>query len=274
MKPNNFLFITHLTPQVKRSAIRQKLIDAMELSLHSQTYQNWRAIHIGETDRVRGKITEINVERIAISEYYSTQEFMDILDWADYIIKLDDDDIILPNTLEAYSHSEWDCIFDDEHVFYDIVTNRFSRQKRDWIPATCLHKKSCAIQPLSGSGNFINSLFYGNHAKDWIQFYKTRRVHRTGMGNPLYVRILSPTSITAQMSGVMDDQISAYCNYLSQFGNWSSVAFLTTSERRFYQEANLMSDETIERYGIGLDRAIRAQSSGKIYRWVRRLFRK
>ncbi len=226
-----FLFITHLSPVAIRSGLRQGLIESMEKSLHAQTYTNWKALWIGEKESNDGKIKEVVLEdKKNLSAVYARQDVMDYINDCDYIVKLDDDDIILPNILELASNHDFDCYFDQYHTFYDISSNTLTQQKRNWIASTCIHKKEHALKNIENdenASNFANSLFYGNHARDWIAFYKDKKIIHSDRNNPIYIRVLSPTSITAgarkfPVTSFADIDMEHYYQYLKQFGAWNN----------------------------------------------------
>ncbi len=227
-----FLFITHLSPLAIRSSLRQGLIESMQKSLYNQSYTNWKALWIGEKEFQDDKIKEINVkDKNTLSEIYLRQDVINYINDCDYIIKLDDDDIILPNTLQIASVLNFDCYCDEYHTFYDISSGALTQQKRPWIASTSIHKKEHALTIQNGTtkaDNFIQSLFYGEHGKDWIDYYKNKNIVFAAKENPVYVRVLSPTSITAgaktfPVKSIDDTDINDYYKYLKQFGVWNQV---------------------------------------------------
>ena len=90
-----YLFITHLTPIVKRSVLRQNMFEVMQQSLLDQSYKNWKALFIGEKEEVSGNIKEVAVlNENDLSEVYLRKDVLDYIKDCDYIVKLDDDDVI------------------------------------------------------------------------------------------------------------------------------------------------------------------------------------
>lgn len=204
----------------------------MQKSLYNQSYTNWKALWIGEKEFEDDHIKEVKVNgKNELSYVYSRKDVLDYINDCDYIVKLDDDDIILPNTLQIASQLDFDCYCDAYHTFYDISSGVLTQQNRPWIASTCIHKKEHALIHQNGekrADNFINSLFYGNHAKDWIAFYKSKKIIYADKKNPVYVRILSPTSITAgaktfPVKSVNDIDMTHYYKYLKEFGVWHNV---------------------------------------------------
>jgi hypothetical protein len=231
MSDKKFLFITHLTPEAKRSSTRAALMELMEHSLKSQSYNHWKAMWVGEAEREDGVIKTVDCSAPgSLSTLYLRDDVKALIAWADYIIKLDDDDIILPHTLEIASRLEFDCYADRFHTFHDLTTGRTTQQMRPWIAATCIHKKEHAITLNRGKGiadNFINSLFYGEHGRDWIAYYSGRKIRYAHPTTPVYVRVLSPTSISSgakvfPVRSLNDVDMKAYEKYVAGFGSWNA----------------------------------------------------
>lgn len=231
MSPKKFLFITHITPKAKRSALREGLLALMDESLKAQTYTEWKALRIGEEERTDGPIQTVDAASAeSLRAVYLRPDVKAMIDWADYMVKLDDDDIILPHTLEIASKLEFDLYADRFHTFHDLTTGRTTQQMRLWIAATCIHKKEHAITLNRGEGvadNFINSLFYGEHGRDWIAYYAKRNIRFAHPATPVYVRVLSPTSISSgakvfPVRSLNDVDMKAYEKYVAGFGSWNA----------------------------------------------------
>jgi hypothetical protein len=230
MSRKKFLFITHLTPKAKRSALREGLLELMDESLKAQTYTEWKALRIGEEERTDGPIQTVDAASAeSLRAVYEQADVKAMIEWADYIVKLDDDDIILPHTLEIASKLEFDLYADRFHTFHDITTGRTTQQLRPWIAATCIHKKEHAITLNHGEGvadNFINSLFYGEHGRDWIAYYAKRNIRFAHPTTPVYVRVLSPSSrssgaVVFPAHSLADVDLQAYAAYVRGFGGWN-----------------------------------------------------
>ncbi|MBL7936263.1 MAG: hypothetical protein JNM51_10710 [Bacteroidia bacterium] len=204
----------------------------MKKSLYNQTYTNWKALWIGEQDLENDKIKEVAVkDKKELSEIYLRDDVLKYISDCDYVVKLDDDDIILPDTLEIASYLSFDMYCDRFHTFYDITSGTVTQQERSWIASTCIHKKEHAFLNRDGkelAHNFIHSLFYGEHGKDWISYYKNKNIVYANPKNPVYVRVLSPTSITAgakkfPVKSIEDIDMKHYYTYLKQFGVWRNI---------------------------------------------------
>jgi len=231
MSPKKFLFITHITPKAKRSALREGLLALMDESLKAQTYTEWKALRIGEEERTDGPIQTVDAASAeSLRAVYLRPDVKAMIDWADYMVKLDDDDIILPHTLEIASKLEFDLYADRFHTFHDLTTGRTTQQMRLWIAATCIHKKEHAITLNRGEGvadNFINSLFYGEHGRDWIAYYAKRNIRFAHPTTPVYMRVLSPSSkssgaVVFPAHSPADVDMQAYELYVRGFGSWNT----------------------------------------------------
>lgn len=231
-----FLFITHITPVAKRSALRQALIENYFKSLNAQAYQNWEVVIVGEKDVDEGKFhyfsLNVNSEEEkfkALKELLASERFCVLANQADYILKLDDDDIISPNVLEKVAKLDVDVYYDAYHTFYDISSGLITQQKRNWMASTTIHKKEHILAAWNGPGaTQVGNLLYTNHADAWHVFYKDKNKMEAPKDEPIYLRILSPTSITSgALSGppksIGEIDMQKYYKYLSSFGNWQSA---------------------------------------------------
>lgn len=208
------------------------MFDVMQQSLHNQTYKNWKALFISERESENDNIKEVDVTgEYNLSNIYLRPDVVAYLNDCDYMVKLDDDDVILPHTLEIASKFNFDCYCDLYHTFYDVSSSLLTQQKRSWIAATCIHKKEHAVMDQKKNDraeNFINSIFYGEHGRDWIAYYKNKNILYANRNTPLYVRVISPTSITAgakkfPIKTIDDIDMEHYYVYLKQFGAWNNL---------------------------------------------------
>ncbi len=230
---NHFLFITHSTPIKKRTLLRNALMKIYSNALLSQTYPHWDVVILGDSIDVEDKRfhffdlpddkTTIHANLLKILE---SQEFNALLNKSQYIIKLDDDDIISPHILEQLKDFNGDLYYDTYHTFIDITSGIITQQKRPWMASTCVHKKQHAWStlPQSLNTNAIN-LLYSDHSKTWHLYYKNKNIFSAPPDHPVYLRILSPTSITAGQL-IQKDKFNfeevkeKYYHYLSSFGEW------------------------------------------------------
>lgn len=142
-----------------------------------------------------------------------------------YLIRLDDDDLINPRVFDLCAAAEFDCAVDSRHWFYDLSSGMLSRQKREWFPNTVIHAFESALTMVEAKGGAAvagkqNFLFACDHSLAWHPFYENRNLKRIESGNPLYIRVLNPGSITATANG--SKRKADYLSYLTTFGHWKA----------------------------------------------------
>ncbi len=233
---NKFLFITHITPKAKRSAFRQALIDIYFKALNNQRYADWKVIVFGEEEKVEGKFHYFQLpdgtreERfVATKKLLSDDAVQSLFSEADYVIKLDDDDIIAPDLLERLKTFDGDLYYDQHHTFIDSSSGTITQQKRDWVASTCVHKTKHILSAWNGQGaSAVGNLLYSDHSKAWHAYYGDKKIVAAEKNHPVYLRVLSPTSITSgALAGppqsVADVSMENYYQYLRSFGNWNKA---------------------------------------------------
>ena len=233
---NKFLFITHLTPSAKRSPFRQELLDIYFSALRNQTYTGWKVILFGEEEKAEGKFNYFiledglpEVKSEAIKKLLARPEIKSLLDESDYIIKLDDDDIISPVLLEQLKDFRGDLYYDRFHTFLDSSSGIITQQERSWVASTCVHRKELILSEWHGAGaSPVGNLLYTDHSKSWHLFYQSKNKFAAPKQSPVYLRVLSPTSITSgALKGppqtVKDVSMEKYYQYISGFGKWNSL---------------------------------------------------
>jgi hypothetical protein len=230
-----YLFITHFTPSAKRSLLRQRLNECYYKSLNSQTWLHWKVLVLGEEEKEEGKFKYVRLcdgtKEEKFAELKQIYNRGDVLEWmrdADYIVKLDDDDLISSRILETASKQDFDCYYDDWHTFYDLTSGQLTQQQRPWIASTCIHKKRHAFAEYKGPGSSsVGNLLYSDHAVAWHDYYSGKKVIRADRHHPVYLRILSPTSITGNSGKaprtITDINFTDYYRYLKKFGYWPGV---------------------------------------------------
>ncbi len=132
-----FVFVIPRTPLKYRSPLRNELWSLSKKALISQTSQNWKAIIVGDTsgDKLPGdKFYTIpgddynKIEKLEMSLKF-------IESWPikpDYLIRLDDDDIISPVILSfiAQLPKKYACYYDSRHACIDLVYLKISFVKK------------------------------------------------------------------------------------------------------------------------------------------------
>jgi hypothetical protein len=221
-----FLFITTLTPKNLLSPLRASLFDLFLEGLGKQSYPGWEALLIGEEEKAEEKIRYLKTDAVVKSDKLKIAfNYIQNLEVKpDFIIRLDDDDLISPNVLERVSLMEFDCYADQYHTFYDLASGKISQQKRNWLANTVIHKYEHAI-----STNTENQLplFMQDHSQAWHVYYENMKVIFSDPSAPVYLRILSPTTITSKMdhqkrSAFENTDMLAYSKYVKKFGNWKN----------------------------------------------------
>ncbi|GAB4139925.1 MAG: hypothetical protein Fur0041_15100 [Bacteroidia bacterium] len=229
---NHFLFITHMTPRLKRSVFRQHLIDLYYKALKAQQYNHWEVIILGdESANADSRFhvfplsdTDTASKHQEIASLLNQKDFAEIIARADYVIKLDDDDLINPLLLKQLVNFKGDVFYDEYHTFVDTSSGTITCQKRPWIASTCVHKKVHAFAEWKNEGaSALQILLYSDHSKAWHRYYEGKDRHSADKQHPVYLRVLSPTSITAGSGSRFDETArEAYYRYLKSFGDWKA----------------------------------------------------
>lgn len=218
-----FVFVVPLTPEKLRSSLRYDLMQVTVNALKAQQYDNWRALLIGEEEREEGQLTYLKSAKSwkndKLDMAYDYIQKMDPK--PDYLIRLDDDDVIHPEQLQIASELDFDVYGDQYHAFYDMISGKTSLQLRPWLPNTVIHKLEHAFTPTDPEGN---PLFMNDHSK-WHEYYRDKNVQHTKKDKPVYLRILSPSTVTANrgkdnVTATLEYDEHAYKKYLKGFGKW------------------------------------------------------
>lgn len=211
----NFIFIIPRTPKAYKTKIRESLWEITQQSLINQTYSSWRALVVCD-DFDEKPVDERFIyissqalkkgEKINDAINYITSNKIDV----DFVIRLDDDDVMMPDSLKKSLNYDFDVYADKYHAFYDLSSGLSSIVKRKWLANTVIHKKSHAFKICDDTGlHIINH----DHSLKWHEYYKSKMIVYSKKTSPVYIRVLNPVSVSA---GESND----YDNYLSFFGNW------------------------------------------------------
>lgn len=231
---NRFLFVTHLTPVGKRSPLRNSLVKLYFQSLLNQDYSNWNAVLFGEPEVEDPRLHYFPLPDVSTTEKHAivlkhlqSERFRKLADEAQYIVKLDDDDMISRTVLSALKTFDGDLYYDAYHTFIDASSGTITQQQRLWVASTCVHRKSCALDVWNGQGaSDVGNLLYSDHSKAWHVYYQNKMKVTASREEPCYLRVLSPTSITAGSAGTSGfnaEQRGNYYSYLEKFGDWRPV---------------------------------------------------
>ena len=215
------LFIVACTPDELMTPLRRKLREEMENQLARIEGGRWRAWFLGERSASSGPI-----EFVACNERTKGDKLRAWLPRAieahnpDYIVRLDDDDLINPAIMDIINdHAEFDCLVDRKHWFFDIVTGQLSNESRDWFANTVVQKTEHAMATIPWVEGDV-PVIAGDHSKEWHRYFADKQVKYTEEKRPLYIRTLSPTSITA--GNANSEDWKAYAQYRNGFGDWSA----------------------------------------------------
>lgn len=220
-----FGFIICLTPSHIRSGPRIALFELCMKALKAQTYPHWEAFLLGEEARQDGNLFYIRTQETSKNE--KIVEFLKILKIQgktfDYLIRLDDDDIISPSYLTSISHlDEYDCFYDQYHTYIDSPYLCLSLKKNNWIANTAAHKFEHAIMPY-GPENI--PLIAQDHSICWHLYYKNKRIFKSSRNEPIYYRVLSPYTITSGVEKERKDiNWTNYLKYRRGYGPWISLS--------------------------------------------------
>ena len=211
----NFIFIIPRTPKAYKTKIRESLWGITQQSLINQTYSSWKALVVCDDfdekpadERFIYIISEAlkKGEKINDAINYIISNKIDV----DFVIRLDDDDVMMPDSLKKSLNYDFDVYGDKYHTFYDLSSGLSSIVKRKWLANTVIHKASHALKISEDTGlHIINH----DHSLKWHRYYKDKKLIYAKMNSPIYIRILSPVSVSAIGS-------NNYINYLSFFGKW------------------------------------------------------
>lgn len=215
-----FVFIIPRTPKQFSTPLRNELFDITLRSLKQQPFKDWEAIVIDDHDREEANIRYVKTDRVTKSEKLQfALEFIDSQQHKPkYLIRLDDDDIISPNILQQVSQLDFDCYTDRFHTCLNLINGKIHHQQCNCFPNTVIHKYECALDIF---GDEQKPLLLNKHTQ-WHKYYENKNVLYAKYSNPVYLRVLSPTTRTAKnpslVYNVSDIDFDSYTDYLTQFG--------------------------------------------------------
>ena len=226
-----FLFIIPLTPPHLLSPLRKDLFSLFISALQRQAYENWEGLLFGEDEKADGKIKYIKTNAVSKEDKFLVAvDYLKSLNHKpDYVVRIDDEDLISPYALKYASQFDFDCYADKYHTFYDITTGKTTQNKREWLPNTIIHKFEHVLEEIRKPGDvLINndnvSLLGLDHDIYWEKYYRDKKILWSDRSNPIYLRILSPTSITSQQENqhkTWNNKAQADFNqYVKGYGPW------------------------------------------------------
>lgn len=228
----DFVFIIPLTPKRLLNPIRQTLFDMMIFALKNQTSTNWTALLMGEDESVDGNLVFLNSE-VSLDPNYVKESRGDVghtdkhhkieialqhiaraKNKPKYLIRLDDDDLISPDVIkfiekEGMNH---DCYADKYQALYNITDAQIALPKLPWMANSIFHKYEHALTRVAPHNR---KLINCSHSDAFHLFYKDRKVYYFPKFSPLYLRILSETSLHIKTADT-----SNYSDHKKKYGFW------------------------------------------------------
>jgi hypothetical protein len=221
-----FLFIVPLTPSNYLTPLRKELFSLFINALKEQTHPYWKALLIGEEEKTDGNIIYKKIVGISkeVKLMYAREFISTLSEKPDFLIRLDDDDLISPTVLAraAATSVEFDCYTDKYHAYFDVVSGKICQALNPWLPNTVIHKFRHAMAEFSEDNI---PLFQLDHSKEWVKYYKGKKIFFEKKTSPVYLRVLSPTAGTSRMHAMRLLTFSAenlleYSNNISVIGKW------------------------------------------------------
>lgn len=211
-----------------RLALRQLCLT----TLLNQTYTNWRALLIGQQhpdDPVTNQFVFLPFEGHKEEKMQKAVEHILACNMpGDYLIRLDDDDIINPRVLAQLKSKTFDLFVEKYQSFVHVESGRIAQKVMYWFPNTCIHKRVHALAAFGAlpPGNYqrysSSPVLIENEHNDFHHYYHHRHhIIYARKKEPLYLRCISASSITALQSG----STLAYLNQYGYFKKRSIAAF-------------------------------------------------
>jgi hypothetical protein len=237
-----FMIIVPLTPKRLLTPIREQLFEIFLKNMDRINYEHWEAVLIGDDENDKGKIKykKIGAESKELKLVYAREYLSSLKVKPDYVLRLDDDDLINPSLFSKLANQDLDCYADKYHVFYDVLSGRLSWQHRIWLANTVVHRYEYAMTEIGESGM---TLLQSDHSKAWSEFYSSKKIVYAPKDHPVYVRVLSPVTVTSQTHNLStpvhdqyaqltqrlahydtmsQDENERYQSYLKGFGQWKN----------------------------------------------------
>jgi hypothetical protein len=203
------------------SELRSELHSEYINALLRQSNTSWTAYLLGEDEDIKG-----NIHYIKCSGRTKEEKLLEIfpkleqlIEEPKYIIRLDDDDIISLDILSKIEKLEgqYDVFVDRHQAMFDMYSGKCLEKEFPWWPSTIImeYKDALTLQ-----NEFAQKPLYAcSHDLAFHKYYKERTTYFSKVGEPIYTRIFSPTSITFNQFKSNSD-IKKYKRYIAQYGFW------------------------------------------------------
>lgn len=223
MKELSFIIITTYGPHLgDENDIRHKLHQHYIDALKNINYSNFKVYLFGHLPSSNeGTINFVQADGNSKEQklQFAKVYLLDAGLKSDYILRLDDDDILNPNAFNHVNKTKPDVYSDLYHSFINIDSGLIAQQQRPWFPNTAIIKWDLAFSIL-----FLdNALLFNFQHTVWHRFLKDAKasIEYSNKFNPLYLRVLSAASITS----IETQSKSGFSQYLSQFGEFQEMEF-------------------------------------------------
>lgn len=195
--------------------LRSRLQAAFKESLKQIKDDNCTTILLGEDDLTEGNLKYIKApdgtkrERLTFAlNYLKTHNIA-----YNYIARFDDDDLLNPNFISILqSLPEADCYYDKWHAYFDLYSAQHTHEPKDWMANTVFMKKEHALSVMKDGRTLIEQ----DHAEEWYLYFEDKTLAAFPKERPIYLRILSPGSVTANSK-----EEQSYQEYLAGQCKWN-----------------------------------------------------
>jgi hypothetical protein len=201
-------------------------------SLQKQTSDNWTALLLGEEEKREGSLIYINSEKSLDTQYVkefrgdpghtdkhhkieiALQHIARFEQKPKYLIRLDDDDLISPVVISNIEKSgmNYDCYADRYQALYNIVDGKVALPHLPWMANSIFHKYEHAVTNIADDNR---KLVNCSHSSAFHLFYSDKKVYYFPKYSPLYLRVLSETSLHIKTS-----EKASYAAHASKYGFW------------------------------------------------------
>lgn len=224
-----YVFLIPRTPKRFRKSSRDSLWSICKSALIQQKSNNWLAIVIGDCDGE--ELDSKHFKCLPYDDFDKIDKLRTGLNYIqswnqkpEYLIRLDDDDIISPSILDYINNTkvQFDCYTDARQAVIDVVFLKISHFKANWFPNTVIHSYHHAIQRC-GPQNEI--LILQHHDEFWHSYYSEKRILKVTRKNQIYYRLLSPFSITSTSNNKEIGNLwTQHLSYLNGYGPWINLS--------------------------------------------------
>lgn len=212
------LFIIPKTPKKFSSDFREELFLLTIESLLKQTFRSWNALIVTDDEKLKFKDDRLIVVN---SFVLSKKEKIDVAIeriWPirsnyQYVVRLDDDDIISSTILEDISRKKkFDVYLDLWQSFYHYETGGIAQSVFSFPANSVIIKTSVAFSNFNYDGDGPRYMINNQH-NNYLFCPKINNIKVSRRNAPIYVRTVTSSSITAGQSHDRHE-------YLNWFGTW------------------------------------------------------